>query len=345
MTDNDPLHGIPAAHPSTLAAAGLSPEDEHVYRQLVSAGEADLERLATLTRRPVGDTGRVVERLRAKGLVAQLMGDPPRFTPTPPDVAFSPLLLNGQAALAAAQNAVADLTEEYRANVLRRDAARLVEVVHGAAGIRQAIRNLQLSATEEVMWFCRAGYVAMPSSDNDEEFAALGRGVRYRVIYEEALLEEPGMLDSVALGVRAGEEARAFPTLPVRLAIADRSIGLCPLVAGGEDSEPTAALVRDSNLLTALIALFESYWSAASPLRVTGESQRLRVTSPASPIPEQERELLSLLVAGVTDKAIATRLGVSTRTVQRRVAELQALANADTRMQLAWQAARRGWLD
>src|SRR5699024_4385162 len=130
-------------------------------------------------------------------------------------------------------------------------------------------RTLQTSTRSEMLWFCRAGHVTMPSSDNDEEFAMLARGVRYRVVYERALLEEPGMIDSLILGVRAGEEARAAPTLPVRLAVADRSIALIPLVPVRDDvSEPTAALVRDSNLLTALIALFESYWTTASPLQV-----------------------------------------------------------------------------
>src|SRR5699024_4974780 len=144
--------------------------------------------------------------------------------------------------------------------------------------------------------------------------------------------------------------------LPIRMAIADRSIALCPLVASGDGrSEPTAALVRDSNLLTALIALFERYWSAASPLVVAA------ATAPSAPelpgqdgagltdgavhaVGPEELELLSLLVAGVTDKAVATRLRVSTRTVQRRVSELMELTGAQSRMQLAWQVAQRGWL-
>jgi DNA-binding NarL/FixJ family response regulator len=50
-------------------------------------------------------------------------------------------------------------------------------------------------------------------------------------------------------------------------------------------------------------------------------------------------------VAGVSDKAVASRLGVSIRTVQRRISELMAVTGAQTRMQLAWQVARRGWLD
>jgi DNA-binding CsgD family transcriptional regulator len=189
----------------------------------------------------------------------------------------------------------------------------------------------------------------MASSDNDEEFAMLARDVSYRVIYEQALLEEPGMIDNLVLGIRAGEVARAAPSLPVRMAISDRAIALCPLVPGTDGiTEPTAALVRDSSLLTALLALFDSYWAASSPLRVArdvGPGGGIDVVSPDEPTSDDERELLSLLVAGVSDKAVATRLGVSMRTVQRRISDLMDHTGAQSRMQLAWLVARRGWLD
>ncbi|WP_109474308.1 LuxR C-terminal-related transcriptional regulator [Ornithinimicrobium cavernae] len=329
----------------SLRAAGLDPSDEELYRLLVRAVETDLVHLAELADRPVQDTEATVLRLRDQGLATVVESDPLRIAAAPPDVAFAPLLLRGRQALTEATLAVTELAEEHRANARRRDAGQLVEVVHGAAGIRQALRTVQLSTREEMLWFCKAGHVAMASGENDEEYVGLARGVRYRVIYEQAMLDDPTMLVNVARGVRAGEEARAAPNLPVRLAIADRSLALCPLITNREGhDEPTAALVRDSNLLTALIALFDVYWSDASPLHVAGLGDRVTVTSPPSALGPEELELLSLLVAGVTDKAIATRLGVSLRTVQRRISELMALAGAETRMQLAWQVAQRGWL-
>jgi predicted transcriptional regulator len=334
----------------TLEAAGVGPEEERVYRLLVQAGAADIDHLTEVLRLPSGRVEHLIEDLLSKGLVNPLGGGPRRYAATPPDVGFGPLLLHSQEALDWARRTVTQLTEEHRANSRRHDAAQLIEVITGAEAIRQQLRTLQLGTRSEILWFCRAGHVAMPSADNDEEFAMLARGVSYRVIYERDLLEEPGMIDSLVAGLEAGEVARATPTLPIRLAIADRSIALCPLVAERDDvSEPTAALVRDSSLLTALIALFESYWSAASPLRLPAMSadgrRGLEQLAPTAPISEDERHLLSLLVAGVTDKAIATRLGVSMRTVQRRVSDLMALVHAETRMQLAWQVAGRGWLD
>lgn len=173
--------------------------------------------------------------------------------------------------------------------------------------------------------------------------------MRYRVLYEKAFFDDAGAVDNVVAGVRAGEVARAVPHLPLRLAVADRAIAVCPLVPGGPQGspdEPTAALVRDSNLLAALIALFERYWEDAVPLDVddSGAVAGTDGVGAGDPLSATDRRLLSLLVAGVADKAIATQMGLSRRTVQRHIQHMMELAGAATRMQLAWQAARRGWL-
>jgi sugar-specific transcriptional regulator TrmB/DNA-binding CsgD family transcriptional regulator len=332
----------------SLEAAGLGPIQEQVYRLLVRDGEAPAGHVAEVLRLGDDELRRVLTDLQSVGLVTSVGGDPPRFAPTPPDVGFAPLLRRGMEALDRARSSVNELTEEHRASIRRRDANQLVEVISGTDAIRQQLRNLQLSTRSEMLWFCRAGHVAMSSDDNDEEFAMLARGVSYRVVYERALLEEPGMIDSLAQGIRAGEVARAAPSLPVRMAIADRSIALCPLVPGGDGiSQPTAALVRDSNLLTALISLFDSYWSTSSPLLAPTDASAVALVeaSPTDPLADETRAVLSLLVAGVSDKAIATQLGMSVRTVQRRISEVMAETHTQTRMQLAWHVSRRGWLE
>jgi DNA-binding CsgD family transcriptional regulator len=334
-----------------LEPTGIDKDEERVYRLLVATLDGDPALIADRLGIDAHRVGTVLESLQAKGLVSSRPGPPAGYLPTPPDVGFGPLLLRCQEALEWARREVSRLDDEYRTSARRRDAAQLVEVVTGTAAIRQQLTNLQHGARDEIVWFCKAGHVAMPSSENSEEFDALAKGVQYRVLYERALLEEPGMIENVAAGIRQGEIARATSTLPVRLAVADRTIALCPLVAGADGlGEPTAALVRESSLLAALLALFESYWSHASPLRIStaGDGQPVRETATLPvehPLAGDEKYLLSLLVAGVTDKAIASRLGISQRTVQRRIYDLMRRADADTRMQLAWQAAQLGWLD
>ncbi|MFF4824841.1 helix-turn-helix domain-containing protein [Streptomyces sp. NPDC001312] len=107
--------------------------------------------------------------------------------------------------------------------------------------------------------------------------------------------------------------------------------------------EPSAVLVRPGALLDALIAFFESLWAGASPLVLTEDGLDGAAVSDRTPPPE-DLLLLSLLLTGLTDTAIAGQLGTSLRTVQRRIRDLIAFAGVRTRMQLAWEASRRGWL-
>ncbi|MFZ4136203.1 helix-turn-helix domain-containing protein [Streptomyces koyangensis] len=62
------------------------------------------------------------------------------------------------------------------------------------------------------------------------------------------------------------------------------------------------------------------------------------------PLSSDDQHLLSLLLAGYTDRAVASQLGLSMRTVQRRVHRLLALAGVQTRLQLGWRAAQLHWI-
>jgi sugar-specific transcriptional regulator TrmB len=334
----------------------LDAQEEQVYRLLVRLSSARLGEIADLATIPPAEVTLVLAALRAKGLAVEVLGSDrvPTFRPLPPDVALGDALLRRQSALDSARQAVAALSEEYRAQARRRNADHLVEVIVGRAALRERLRDVQNAAQEEILWFCRANPLAMAGTENTEEQAALARGVRYRAIYERALLEAPGELESIAESVRAGEEARTLPMLPVRLAITDRATAICPLVPDDDRGivEPTAALIRRSELLDALLSLFESHWERASPIRPDEPIDPVLRTAIASGLPElpglpedgADRLLLSLLVAGLPDKSIASQLKISRRTVQRRLDRLMLLAGVDTRTGLAYQAARRNWL-
>ncbi|GIF77401.1 TrmB family transcriptional regulator [Asanoa siamensis] len=312
----------------------LSAGEQDAYRLLVRLGSADAGTLAASAHLPPADASALLTALHAKGLASA----GPVFRPLAPDVAFGDALLRRQELLEDARRTVAALSEDYRRHSRRRDADHLVELIVGRDALRGRLREMQDGARKEILWFCRANPLAMEGQENTEEYSALARGVDYRAIYERALLDQRGELVGILASMAAGEQARTLPSLPVRLAIADREWAICPLVPdeARELGEPTAALIRSSELLDALVALFESFWERATPLRADG--------SAADELGEADVLLLSLVVSGLPDKSIATHLAVSKRTVQRRLERLMALAGVDTRPALAFQAARRGWL-
>ncbi|MFE9694081.1 helix-turn-helix domain-containing protein [Micromonospora sp. NPDC005806] len=327
-----------------LNMIGLNPDEEQLYRCLVQLTTARVEELADRLRRPSGEIRAQLDALHRKGLVLPTGPEPDApLRPLAPDVPLGEALLRRQEALEAARAAVTQLTEEYRAGMRRHDADHLVEVITGAGVLRERLRDAQDGARDEVLWFCRANPLAMLGQDNVEEFDALARGVRYRAIYERELLLEPGGLEDIERGVRAGEQARVVDRLPVRLAIVDGRTAICPLVPDRDGGEPSAAVIGRSQLLDALLALFESYWRIATPVRSSAPPVEGQAVDDYRPDADEIR-LLSLFVAGVPDKSIASQLGVSRRTVQRRLADLMEVAAVDTRPGLAYQVARRGWL-
>jgi len=59
---------------------------------------------------------------------------------------------------------------------------------------------------------------------------------------------------------------------------------------------------------------------------------------------DEPRLLVRQLASGAKDEQIARTLGLSLRTVRRRVADLMIELGVDTRFQAGAEAVRRGWL-
>ena len=89
-------------------------------------------------------------------------------------------------------------------------------------------------------------------------------------------------------------------------------------------------MIRDPLVVRLYTAYFDLAWKHAVP----GAGRRGREGT-------GDAKLVELLELGLKDEAIARYLGVSLRTVRRRVAQLMAVNGVDTRFQLGWALARR----
>ncbi|MEU7423641.1 helix-turn-helix domain-containing protein [Streptomyces sp. NPDC040750] len=322
-----------------LAAIGLDETHEAAYRVLVSVGAAevpDLARRLTLTE---PDTERALRRLERQGLAARSSARPGRWVAAPPGVALGALLTQQRHELERAELAAALLAEEYRASAAEPAVHDLVEVVTGAPAVTQRFLQLQLGATEEVCALVTGNPVAVTGMENDAEEQAAGRGVRYRVVVERAVLDLPHGLTELTAALGRDERVRVVDRVPTKLVVADRSLAMVPLT--GRTAEPAALVVHASGLLELLAGLFESVWRDALPLRLgaCGMTEE-RPDGPDA----TDLQVLSLLLAGLTDASVAKQLDLGLRTVQRRVKRLMELAGVTTRLQLGWHACDRGWV-
>jgi DNA-binding CsgD family transcriptional regulator len=85
-------------------------------------------------------------------------------------------------------------------------------------------------------------------------------------------------------------------------------------------------------------------WRDGLPLVLGANGADLVIEGSTDGLPELDARILGLLLAGLNDQAVANQLNLSMRTVQRRVRALMDLVSADTRLQLGFHAARKGWI-
>lgn len=321
-----------------LRSAGLSAAEESTYLALVRQGGASVEQLADRVGLSVAQVRRAVAGLLREGFVHRTPPPQERVVPVPPELAIEQLIRRRQEELERTRQAAHRLAAEAYDRASDRRTEDLIEIVSGPAGVGQAFNRVQLTARQEMRTLVAPPY-ATSTGVNRTQLEREAEGVTYRAVYDGSALSDPVLAASAASHVRSGEQARIADGLPTKLAVADRELALLPL-DWSTPAHDAALLVHPCGLLDALVALFETVWARASPLSVT-ETDGLTAEDTIS---ADDRHLLSLLVAGLTDEAAGARLGLSRRTVARRVQQLMERTNSRSRLQLGWQARERGWL-
>ena len=196
----------------------------------------------------------------------------------------------------------------------------------------ETLETLVEGTTGDLLWL-RPDQWAMPWEDHMTGVVAraIATGRRCRAIYPVRAVAEASV--AVAARAEAGEEIRLLPDVPTRLLVIGTTHALVPEPLGHTSSP--RIMVRQRGIVEAITMLFEQLWARATPV---ADFERARRGA------GQRSFLLEQLAVGAQDEQIARRLGVSLRTVRRRVAELMAELGADSRFQAGVEAARRGWL-
>jgi len=325
-----------------LHALGISLEEERVYRALLARRAASAADIASDLDWTSRRTQRLLDAIEAKGLATRSGERPRRYSSSPPQFAIEALIARGQTDLARARSTIEELRRHTDDAMLDDgDEEQRVEVIADPAAARQIMTQLMQSMhAETVNLQCAPVVLSNVAEDDGVETRSLAdavaRGARVRSVTDAGLLALPGALSRLRRDIEAGEEARVFPVLPFKVAVFDRRVGLLPL----DDTHRTGALllVREPKLLEALCALFESFWERATPIAFTraGALQKFEAPSLTDDVTER---VIPLLAAGLNDKSVAHKLGISIATLNRRIAGLMKSMDSRTRFQMGWRAA------
>ncbi|MFD0149134.1 LuxR C-terminal-related transcriptional regulator [Streptomyces sp. NPDC055721] len=329
-----------------LEALGLDDVCETVYRAVLAHPQAEFDVLRDRLGLPEDELRGALDKLSELALVRTAFDRPHCFRAVDPEVGIQAVIARRQERLAAEQQrieqirlAAAQLAADFTA-ARPHNQIDGIERLDGIEEIRERISRLVRDVGTEVMTLAPGGAQSEASMEaaKPQDQALLERGVRMRTLYLDSVRNSPATVAYANWLAELSGEVRTAPSLPIRLMVLDRRVAIVP--TDEEDSRAGALVLSGSGTVTALCALFDTIWDNALPL--VGAASRER--EDARGLSPQEAEALRLLGQGLTDDAVAKRLGVSPRTARRIAADLMEKLGARSRFQAGSRAVAKGWL-
>lgn len=288
--------------------------------------------------------------LEARGMIAR--ADDERWRVVPPEQALPAFAGRLESRARSVRASLPGLVAAYR------DAAQRNGTGSGAAGIEhltgssevafaiaQCFADARFSAKgmrTDSMTTRHLAVEIVPGARSGE-LNVVGRKISVQSVIDNQLLTT---LDTSELGAfqqTPNFEIFVAPGVPFTAAVNDNGTAVVETSLGGRID---GLLIRDPAVVAVientvdLMVRLASPWRAERPGHAVARSRR--TTTPTDGLTDEEREILTLMTTGLPDTTIARRLGISPRTLDRRVRTLLDRFNAVTRFQAGVQAARRG---
>jgi hypothetical protein len=320
---------------SVLDVWGLDEGAEGLYRALLRNPGRDVAWFAAHLEREASPVSRELDALVDVGL-ARREGD--GFSAGPPATTLQPLVnaelsdLDGRRAqLDAVRASLASFAADHFVGRSRSWAGVPFELLSDAESF-VAVEDLQRSTRGEVISSHPVVDIDVDSPPYVELLERqLASGRPMRGLYPRNVVDDPRRLAYVHHWASAGEQVRITHRRAPQIAVFGDEVALVAS-SSGPGAPDGCILVRAPALVSLVTELFERYWENAVPLRST----------PAGLGRNERMEILEGLMLGAKDEALARQLGVSLRTVRRRVADLMDELGATTRFQAGMEAVRRG---
>ncbi len=323
--------------PSARPLPDLSQEHTALYLLLVST--------PTLSRQDLHDRGypselaeRVMRSFVQRGLARAVSSD--SWEALPPDTALPAFADRLEEYARTIRASTATISREYAARLGDKPDPSGYDRLSGIDEISNATQRVVALASRRVLalrsdtGYTRhllelPGAVHSRPTRNDR-----GGTLEVRAALETSLLRTPAHRDAFRARSRSGEDHRYLPYLPFSAVVNDT--GMAVVDIDGPDGQAYGLLISTPEAAGAIENVGEWAWRLAAPWQISDEQGVL--------LDPRDRRILEQLAAGTTDSVIARSLGISQRTVERRVRDLMHRLDADTRFQAGVLAAKAGMI-
>ncbi|MEV4917385.1 helix-turn-helix transcriptional regulator [Streptomyces tirandamycinicus] len=325
-----------------LSALGVDATDEAVYRTLLDQPGWAVAGIAGHLAVTEAQVRTALDRLTELRLLRPKFSDSSVLRPVGLDVGVQILLARreedvrrAQGELAAGQAAALEILEAQSAAA----AGHRYEELPSIEQVQDRLERLARTCTRQLSSFHPGG--AQPAAQLEAsrplDAELLARGVAMRTVYQDSVRNDQETLRYARWLTESGGRVRTAPVLPIRMVLFDDTAALLPV----DPANTAAGAVQFSGagVIAALRALHTAVWEQAVPFGVGPERE-----STGEELTGQERQLLRLLGAGLTDEGAARQLGIGVRTARRMMASLMQRLGARSRFEAGRLAERRGWL-
>lgn len=316
---------------------GPSDRELEAYRTLVDHGPMTSEQLTAWRDDSPEEIAAILAGLADAELITHTSDG--MLAAAPPGLALGAILQRTLEDTERLRTETKRLQERYRQRGGSDDLVRTIDVVEGRTAVVQFSEQLMSGAQKSLVALGDETDLRMvPPGGWGSIDTAVTRISDHRLIFARSALGTPGEFADSVRGLDPMTQLRILPEIPIRLMMVDYSSVVIPLVSPDE-FEGRIMILRDSPLVTVIAALFEYMWRAASPVTVEGAEAEI-----GDILGSADAAILGLMLTGATDRAISHEVGKSLRTVQRRVQAMMQQTGATSRIQLGYEAGRRGWL-
>jgi DNA-binding CsgD family transcriptional regulator len=320
-----------------LRTFGVSQDAERLYRSVLRASGHRLDEHSTRLRWPVERAQAAVAELIGVQLVARendgsLLADHPRTSLTRLIDVETARLDQRRRELEEVRSAVSDFAADHRTGSSSIDGPVAVDPIP-AEVLLTTVEEMLRSTSGVIRSFHLAVAVGPGTHETITRIVRdqMARGRELRSIYPLSVLDHSEQMTWVRDWAGVGERQRVVQRIPHEYVVFGDEVVLSSHDWGS--TEGGAVLVRLPLLVQAFTAVFDDAWRGGLPVPDPSVEQDI------------DTRLIALLAGGFKDEAIARYLGLSVRTVRRRVAGLADELGVHTRFQLGVVAQRRGLLN
>jgi hypothetical protein len=303
----------------------------NVLRNLYRVRSATVQEFSRLDSLPTARLNDILITLEQAGYIVR---DGDRITPVAPDAAVAATIkraADDQRASLAASTALLDtlplLARDWELGEAGTEYSLSAEIIHGHQAQWEAWGRYALMMPPQApicLYPDLSILKTLIAPDLGRVREETGVSTPVRGILPAAVCADPESLPTLELLAAGGIQIRTVSRVP-SLMYVDEGLYACVPVTWGEHPPNSLLIIRQPSIVAALAYVAETQWALAVPFSTEGEGWE---------------PVLRLLAQGLSDHAIATALGTSMRTVQRRVNEAMDSLGASSRFELGVAYAR-----